>query len=170
MKNDDEITATSGLEIDQCRGGYSCRVRFAVLLAGWIQLSAELFAALCFENRLIGVALGFRWKGVLIQVRQEIRFNQDLIVNAVNGGIGVVVTHKKSDAADICFRPSQASQQFFRLSGAQLLLVFADTGAVFGLGGMDADVVAQCGGFQHRLGVCIQSLRQSNEMGECVDL
>ena len=103
-------------------------------------LPAELSAGPGAEDLFIGSALGLHGLVLLIEVDQEIRLHQDLIVQTLDICIGMVAADDPAYPVDDFPGKAEEGQESVRLGGPQLLLGLAGVGAIELQGLTDADV------------------------------
>ena len=105
-----------------------------------------------------------------MEVDQEVRLHQDLIVHTLDIVIGMMVGHQVADAVHVGLGQLELRQQVPGVGRALLLLQGAGAPAILGLAGADGDVVDQGGALQHQLGVGVQPLSPADELGKPVHL
>lgn len=106
----------------------------------------------------------------LVEVHQKVGLHQNLIVQTVHVGIGVVVGDEIAHPVDDGRIEAQPGQHLAGGGGALLLLGLAVVIAVFAFRVLDADVVGQCRGLQHELRALVQPLGLADEVGVGPDL
>ena len=106
----------------------------------------------------------------LVEVHQKVGLHQNLIVQTVHVGIGVVVGDEIAHPVDDGRIEAQPGQHLAGGGGALLLLGLAVVIAVFEFRVLDADVVGQRRGLQSELGGVIQALGLADEVGVGPDL
>ena len=104
------------------------------------------------ENVFVSVADGVGADLILVEIDEEIRFDEDLVVAAVHWIVAVVMSDEPRDAVDVAGAHACFCQKFAGWRWSFLLLQFAVAAAVFFLGGMDADVVHEGGKLDDALG------------------
>lgn len=70
---------------------------YSSLVTSGYSSRAQALAALCAENGSVGVFFGCCRNLVLVQIDQEIRLHQNLIIQAVYIGIGMMMTYQIRD-------------------------------------------------------------------------
>ena len=101
----------------------------------------ELRAGSGLEDVLQRGAIGGLRVRALIGVDKEVGLHQNLMVVAVDGGVGVVMAHEPRHALDKGLVPAKLGQHPAHQRGAFLLLKRAGAGAVFFQTEPDGDVV-----------------------------
>ena len=85
-------------------------------------------------------------------------------------GISVVMTDQIADAVDNGGAETEGTEQFFSGFRSFLFLQLAVAVAILFFGRFNPDIVYNCGGFQNKLGIALQILRQPNQTREAVNL
>ena len=111
-----------------------------------------------------------RFQSFFKQIYQEIGLQQYLVIQAVHIGISVVMTDQIADAVDNGGAETEERSSFSAGSGRFLFLQLAVAVSILFFGGFNPDIVYNCGGFQNKLGIALQILRQPNQTREAVNL
>lgn len=111
-------------------------------------------AGLCRSDGLV------KMPDLLLRIRlfkgvdQEIRFEQNLMVDAVNRLVHMVVSNKPANAVDVRLFKWKILENLSRYGRAFYLLELSGRGMMHALSFMNADVMQNSSGFQHELCVC----------------
>lgn len=104
-------------------------------------------------------------------VDKKVGFDEDLVVDAVDVAVGVMMSDQIFDALDLRVAvAAELAQDCLGDAGPLLLLILAVPVAVFGFGLMDANVVENGRRLENELRLFVQPFQRADCRGQIVDL
>ena len=120
-----------------CRNSFFYPVHYSKQILYRIRFE---YAPVCFDRGAVGIV-------VFVDIHEEIRFHQNLIIYIVYRVVGVMVRDEEADSVRHFFVIAEPRQHFSCYIGAELLLMLSEKVAVFGFARLYAYIVYDSGGF-----------------------
>ena len=132
--------------------------------------AAEVSPGRCLEDVVQGFPDGRFRCFLLLKVHEEVAFDENLVVDAIDVVIGVMMTDQERDALDDTLGKAEGGEHRLGKRWALLLLQMAGVRAILLKADLDADVVDDGGRFYDQLRLFIHFFEQADLAGVGVDL